>query len=95
MYITINYGEDYDVLFLPTDDVDINDLHKQFCDWLYDEKSTHTYRVCFEDGSIGYSYDANAFVEWLNENFFMDQDKAVLVEENTKNVDVNRPCINF
>ncbi len=90
-----NYGEDYDVLFLPEDDVNIFDLHEQFCDWLYDKKSTHTYRVCLEDGSIGYSYDANAFVEWLNKHLFVNRKKAVIVEKNVKSVDINRPCIFF
>ena len=81
MIINIDYGEDYDVLYILDENADPNELHHQFLEWLYDKNTEHNYFITLEDGSKMYNYDASAFVEWLNDNMYKDSEKARIVKK--------------
>ena len=41
MLVNIDYNGDYDILFIPDGSYDPEELHGQFCKWLYDPNNTH------------------------------------------------------
>ena len=95
MIINIDYGEDYDVLYILDENADPNELHHQFLEWLYDKNTEHNYFITLEDGSKMYNYDASAFVEWLNDNMYKDSEKARIVKKYADTIDENFPIIVF
>lgn len=95
MLVNIDYGQDYDVLYLPNGENDPVELHQSFLNWLYDKKSKHPYRVTLENGETVYKYDASAFVEWLNENVFLDEEKAKIAEKFADSIDESNVTIGF
>jgi hypothetical protein len=55
MIINIDYGEDYDVLYILDENADPNELHHQFLEWLYDKNTEHTHRNCNKGDKHGRS----------------------------------------
>lgn len=55
-----------DVIIVPDNVENIEEIQLDFFKWLFDKKNNHKYWV-YEDGEKKYcSYGVDAFVEWLN-----------------------------
>ncbi|WP_442600736.1 hypothetical protein [Paenibacillus sp. KN14-4R] len=60
----------------------IEELQKEFLDWLYNKEVDHQYWI-YKDGSKwGVNYRGSAFVEWLNNFKSTEYRKTTLTQEN-------------
>jgi len=85
MEIFIKYDDnDIEIMYVPQCIFEnIEEHQRNFFKWLFDKNNDHQYWR-YLDGNKSYcEYDANAFVQWLNEIILYESnEKAAIVEKN-------------
>lgn len=74
---------------------DIKNHVNKFDEWLYDESIDHPYWIYKKGKKYAVSFDADAFVNWLNEFVLIDCDKAFIVERDKTYYDEKMPTLYF
>lgn len=67
---------------------EVEQKQQEFFKWLFDKNTNHKYWIDIDGKKSCCSYDVDAFVEWLNNNFFSNfSEKAQVLQKdaNTKN----------
>jgi len=90
-------NNDFDVIDIPqTIMEDIADIQQMFFKWLFDKKNNHKYWICVDDMKKYCSYRAEAFVEWLNNYYFLDSsERARCLIICGTDIDESRPYLFF
>lgn len=62
MKLLLQFDLFYTIIKIPNRFSDLEELENDFCSWVYNCEDT---RITFENGTYGFFYDDNTFVEWL------------------------------
>ena len=84
--IILQFTYDCILISVPSDiEKNIQSIRKKFDKWLYDKSNDHDYWVYVKGVKKAVSFDAEAFVRYLNEHHIVDQHKkAYIVDLNYK-----------
>ncbi len=97
MKIALKFTYDTDIVSVPEDiGSHIKRYQERFDKWLYDKDNDHGYWVVQEGKRVAVSFDAQAFVDYLNTVWLQDrEEKAVILQEGEKNIPTGMPLLYF
>ena len=83
MLVVVSFTYYSDIVYIPDSSrYTPNELDDLFTNWLYDKTIDHEYWIYENGEKYGVAYDIGAFIKWLNENIFADDnDKVRIVEK--------------
>ena len=95
--IILQFTYDCTLICVPIDiEKNIQSIRKKFDKWLYDKSNDHDYWVYINGVKKAVSFDAEAFVRYLNEYHIADQHKkAYIVDLNYKGTLSNLTTLYF
>ena len=95
--IILQFTYDCTLISVPSDiEKNIQTIRKNFDKWLYDKSNNHDYWVYINGAKKAVSFDAEAFVRYLNEYHIVEQrKKAYIVDSKYKGTPSNRTTLYF
>ena len=85
-----------DVITVPSEVGDIEEVQKEFFNWLFDKKNDHRYWVVINGEKEYCNYETEAFIEWINNVFLKENEKkAKIIKKNYKNYSMHDKKIFF
>jgi len=97
MKVALLYTYNADIIEIPdSPKIDLEKTYEIFDEWLFDKRNNHKYWVIKKGKKFGVAKHPEAFVDWLNQNVYKDQnEKSKVIDRGVVEYDASIPTLQY